>query len=337
MQNLVRATVTVACVSFLVTTTCLAQVVAGGSRILDDITELSVDRSSRSTFVSRLATRLGPSPRPPFFSGTARVPLAGSHSIDLGTGTGSITIQTVDDSVLFTITGQPGAFSLVPSSSIPVPAFAPASMQRTPWAILGTDSSLLRVTRLEAPVGTQVAGSDPFWTDPIDFIDILFRENPVQVPTTEWWKACFSDGGLKLHGGSGVVGQPCLGPTYQPRILRAGGVPEPGNTAFALRLTNGPSSQVPAVLWLGASDATWGVLPLPVPLSLLGAPGCAIHSSIDFTLAAGLVAGGQVTTPLPIPDAPALSGGEFYAQYALLDGAAPGGIVTSASRWVALF
>ena len=74
------------------------------------------------------------------------------------------------------------------------------------------------------------------------------------------------------------------------------------------------SKQTPIVfLWLGASRALWGSLPLPYDLTATGMPGCWLYASIDWVFAVSHQQGiGNCT--FPIPNDLSLLGATFYNQ-----------------------
>ncbi|MEM7201720.1 MAG: hypothetical protein AAF628_15735 [Planctomycetota bacterium] len=95
------------------------------------------------------------------------------------------------------------------------------------------------------------------------------------------------------------------------RIGSQGGRPFPGNAAFAIDVVDGAPAQ-PIVLALGASDLTFGVLPLP--LALPGG-GCPLLVAPDVQLATIADANGAADVPVPVPLLRSLRGGVFYAQW----------------------
>lgn len=96
--------------------------------------------------------------------------------------------------------------------------------------------------------------------------------------------------------------------------------PAIGAAGFALTLSGAPASSA-AVAWVGASDAQWGGLPLPLDLGLLGAPGCALLASVEASFAQLTSGAGEATQAVPLPANPALVGVSAYAQWAVF---APG-------------
>jgi hypothetical protein len=109
------------------------------------------------------------------------------------------------------------------------------------------------------------------------------------------------------------------------------GVPPSITTGFQLTLDWLPN-QV-AIVVTGASRTAYGAGNLPLDLSMLGMPGCALRVSPDDTR---LVTGIVVQVPYVIPAMPSLIGGTFYQQaFVPVTGANPlGAIMTNAMAGV---
>lgn len=123
----------------------------------------------------------------------------------------------------------------------------------------------------------------------------------IYAPTAE---PAFRVGGMGCVGSAGLPSlalsggvQPWLGDTYQ---VRTSPVPSPGAS----------------VLVLGASDATWNGLSLPLDLSLLGMPGCRLYLSLDVLIP---FANSNPIVPLTIPNDGSLLGANLFHQTAILD------------------
>lgn len=80
----------------------------------------------------------------------------------------------------------------------------------------------------------------------------------------------------------------------------------------------GPASSA-GVLILGASNTTYGGLPLPLALDALGATGCTLHASLDATLPAVTNTSGNGTVTIPVPNQAPLTGATLFVQAALAD------------------
>jgi hypothetical protein len=156
-----------------------------------------------------------------------------------------------------------------------------------------------------------------------------------------------SSTGEVLHGGGraavpppaavGRFGNGCPGTGgFVPSIGPAGGLPDPGNSAFGVYVVRA-NGGVPALL-LGGSSNSWSPslgAALPVPLGTYGWPGCALlvdpspFSSWLVTINVGAGVGFQVAN-LPIPNLPTLlSGQRLHLQWLVLDPGAGGGLCLS--------
>ena len=87
--------------------------------------------------------------------------------------------------------------------------------------------------------------------------------------------------------------------------------------------TTGPTTPL-ALFVLGASNRTWGPIPLPMDLAGVGAPGCLLYVSQDIVVgrAATLHAPGPDATAsfdLPIPYRLSLAGARVYTQWVFYD------------------
>ncbi len=98
---------------------------------------------------------------------------------------------------------------------------------------------------------------------------------------------------------------------------------------FDFRLTGIPAGS-PAVLHLGLSATTlYGIIPLPLDLTALGATGCSLYTDIALSLPmASSATGAQLSLPLCL--CPSLLGSVIYCQALAADPRAnPAGLVTS--------
>lgn len=91
--------------------------------------------------------------------------------------------------------------------------------------------------------------------------------------------------------------------------------------SFGFARAPGSNGRLPALAWLGGSDASWGPLPLPFPLDLIGAPGCAIHTEplVSF---AGVTGGGsseRFTLNVAVPRDYRLLGTTLFSQTMVAD------------------
>jgi hypothetical protein len=102
------------------------------------------------------------------------------------------------------------------------------------------------------------------------------------------------------------LGCPGAGAQLSARTLPALG------TTFTLDAIGLPVSGLVSVL-LGTSNLTWGALPLPLDLGLIGLPGCSLYTSVE--LATGVPNNaGTATWSVPIPNDPSLRGLTFFDQ-----------------------
>jgi hypothetical protein len=114
-----------------------------------------------------------------------------------------------------------------------------------------------------------------------------------------------------------TYGTNCGRTPYRPVLTTdAGRVPRHG-TRFPLILDQLAPGQ-PALLHIGASRTTWGALVLPLDLSSIGAPGCALLASGEWAFPL-FNATGRVVFGLDVPNDPRLRGVTFYAQGMLWD------------------
>lgn len=94
----------------------------------------------------------------------------------------------------------------------------------------------------------------------------------------------------------------------------AQGVPTSGADDFKITLAGAPPSS-PLLMWFGLSDSMVGALPLPLDLTLLGAPGCWLLTSLDDLHVLASSPAGTAEIVLPIPH-PAPLGVQLFAQWA---------------------
>lgn len=112
-------------------------------------------------------------------------------------------------------------------------------------------------------------------------------------------------------------GTGCPGQAGVPQLISAGfDLPYVGDT-FATELSNLPATGA-AVGFLGLSDTTWGVIPLPASLVPFLPLGCTLYVEGRFTTSLNIVAG-RASWERAIPDNPDLHGLCFYQQALVLD------------------
>lgn len=109
--------------------------------------------------------------------------------------------------------------------------------------------------------------------------------------------------------------------TGGPVQLNALSMPYVGG-AFEHQIAGGPPLGFVGLLAFGGSNTTWNGLPLPLDLTVLGAPGCQALVSPDVLLTVLLNAGaGSVTWNLP--NVPSFVGQSFFTQAVILDPQSP--------------
>lgn len=112
-----------------------------------------------------------------------------------------------------------------------------------------------------------------------------------------------------------VLGQGCKGTAGTPALSS----PQPPMLGenFILNVTNLPKTGV-TMLALGVSKTTWGGIPLPLNMGIIGATGCTLFTSVEFHLPVANTNGsGSIT--LPLPNDPLLLLFPFYCQATVID------------------
>jgi hypothetical protein len=161
----------------------------------------------------------------------------------------------------------------------------------------------------------------------IDLVYNVARGRVVALPTrtNQTWEAYSTSPGSIAPFGAGCAST--LGTLELSS--RSGTPPLLRNT---LELDLGPLGSSPLTLQfglLGVSRSRLGMLPLPVDLGLVGAPGCSLLTSSE-TASALTNRGGAATWALTIPGSQALLGANVYFQGAAMDPRANAfGFVTS--------
>lgn len=116
-------------------------------------------------------------------------------------------------------------------------------------------------------------------------------------------------------------GAGCQGTGGVPGLAPAPGSLPKFGTVFKLDLTKLPAAPGPLLTFLGLSTETYAGIPLPLDLTVLGAPGCSLLCSGPFTLPAVNV-GGSGLLVVSIPNDPVLLRGRFLLQTFVPDAAA---------------
>ena len=128
--------------------------------------------------------------------------------------------------------------------------------------------------------------------------------------------------GVTVSFGTGCPGAGNFTPVAGTR----GGLPLPANGSWGQTLANAPS-QRPALFVIGTSNTMWGTTPLPLDLGLINAFGCSLLAEPLVTATTTTVGGGPGTgladISTPIPPVTTIVGQSVYAQWFVLDAAAP--------------
>lgn len=137
--------------------------------------------------------------------------------------------------------------------------------------------------------------------------------SPYWMADAEYW----NDHGWTVIAdtfGSGCGGPHSYSATFDSNLSRL-------RTEFRFPRPMGSIASHFAVAWLGTNTQSWGGLPLPAPLALLGAPGCAIYTepAVSFF---GTTSGGSsesFTLELQVPRNYTLLGKRLYSQSMVFD------------------
>lgn len=100
-------------------------------------------------------------------------------------------------------------------------------------------------------------------------------------------------------------------------VQTTGGYPEIGYRQTFSIDTGKPLSFT--ALMIGFSRTSLGGVPLPIDLSLIGAPGCSLLVSQDATIPTRVGGSGIATVSLYIPDQASLVGASYFTQFAVVD------------------
>jgi len=126
-----------------------------------------------------------------------------------------------------------------------------------------------------------------------------------------------SSGSARVWCGDGpattaVFGSGC--PASNPLALSYGGRPRIG-ASLSVQIGNGPPMTTPCAVGFGAT-----VVPA-IDLTAIGMPGCSLYVP-SLAVVGVFLNGGSATVGLPIPNDPALCGGEFFNQCFAIDAGA---------------
>ncbi|MGA1608234.1 MAG: hypothetical protein ACO4CT_14710, partial [Planctomycetota bacterium] len=110
-----------------------------------------------------------------------------------------------------------------------------------------------------------------------------------------------------------------VGTLGMPRFatLEAEGVPSMGNS-YEL-VVRGAMPMSPVLFGSGSSRSTWAGTPLPLDLSILGAPGCFVLNNLEATVSVAADATGTARLTYPVPNSIVLRGREAFHQGIVFD------------------
>ena len=124
---------------------------------------------------------------------------------------------------------------------------------------------------------------------------------------------------------TGTFGTACQGSSGTP-ALSFGALPRLGKP-FTIDLA-GARATTPTLFFLGGSNTSWGAIPLPFDLKLLGAAGCSLYSSLDASFGLATDAKGAASVQFSVPNVPGLANSTVYTQFLIVDpGANKGNLV----------
>jgi sugar lactone lactonase YvrE len=137
---------------------------------------------------------------------------------------------------------------------------------------------------------------------------------------------------LNLYGASGTASATQYGIGCDGLFLGTAGLPQLGNSTFALLVANVPAVSPIAFVAFGSAQILPGI-----DLAGIGMAGCFGLTTFDLGLyTGGPVASGVSTMPLPIPNVGALSGATFAVQGASFSLATALGLASSNGVWLVL-
>jgi hypothetical protein len=120
-----------------------------------------------------------------------------------------------------------------------------------------------------------------------------------------------------VGGAFTTFGSGCNGTAGLP-LIGSRGVPTIGGY-WGVTLSNARAS-TGALLAIGASNTTWGAVPLP--FAIPGAPGCAVNVSIDVPLSTNTNAAGRTAVYFRLTAQPYFIGASIYMQWFVVDAGA---------------
>ncbi len=202
--------------------------------------------------------------------------------------------------------------------------------------------SLLAADATGAPTATVLGTTQIAWTTTPGWHRGRFATPVIIQPNTKFFIAFDNPGQLPIMtSGPDSVEHWHSGPAWRGPFTTqrwsynviccnqvGGAVPAIGNTGvpsistpFTVKMSSGKASSA-ALLITGVSNTTWGVIPLPLDLTVAGAPNCNLLVSFDFTLGVATDANGNSSAQIGLPNQTSLIGVQFFQQWAVLDAAA---------------
>ena len=173
------------------------------------------------------------------------------------------------------------------------------------WSWQGTQWTLHTATTAVPSARTGAS----LWYDPAVNQLRLFGGGCGTSYTNDLWALS-----LPVYARSSNYGQACVGSLGTPTIaVVAPSAPIVGTTVN-VQMTNIFGLFFPAFAALGFQRATFGGIPLPLELTVVGLPGCWLQNSADQVLTLTPPVGGIVNWPLPLPNSAQLLGSEIFLQ-----------------------
>ena len=135
-------------------------------------------------------------------------------------------------------------------------------------------------------VGTHYYGGPPTWNGPFNSVRWIYQVN-----------CCVGSGAFPALAATGT---PQLGGSYSVDLSGAA----PGTVA---------------VLFTGTSNTSWLGIPLPLDLTVAGAPGCFLLASGTLITSTATNGNGQASQLLALPQDPTLCGAQLFQQWLVFD------------------
>ena len=197
------------------------------------------------------------------------------------------------------------------------------------WVAAFTTGSVLKLDATTGAIITSFTASGARGVYELDNGNIMWTNSSgahVYDVTTQTSSLVLAGGSYHLNlFGAGEPSVTPYGTGCDGLVLSANGVPQLGNTSFALVLSNIPSISPVGFFAIGSQVVSPGV-----DLGVIGMAGCFSYTNLDIGLFTGSPASGGVSTfPVPIPNNPALAGFEFAAQGLAFSSTTTLGLATS--------